>query len=185
MDHGTQLQLQQQQQQQGNPLSDGSPPPERQTESPESEQPPANKDGDSAQLPSEQSPTAEQPADEGAAGGEAAEKSTAEMTVDLRSFRKPGEKTFTQRSRLFVGNLPQNMTEEEFKNMFAKFGDVNEVFVNGERGFGLIRLVSYAATVSLILSLFNAKHTVEHEQVHASCLASARLTPPFSCSSGA
>lgn len=175
MDNGTQ------QQQQGNPPSDGSPPPERRSDSPASEQPPANKDGDAAQPPSEQSSPAEQPADEGAAGGEASEKSPVEMTVDLRSFRKPGEKTFTQRSRLFVGNLPQNMTEEEFKNMFAKYGDVNEVFVNGERGFGLIRLVSYAASISLILSPFNAKHIVELEQVHASCLASARLTPP-SCS---
>lgn len=149
MDNGTPPPQQQQQQlqQQGN-LSDGSPQPERRTDSPESEQPPANKDGDSAQPPSEQSPSAEQPTDEGAAGGEVAEKSPAEMTVDLRSFRKPGEKTFTQRSRLFVGNLPQNMTEEEFKNMFAKYGDVNEVFVNGERGFGLIRLVSSAAPVS-------------------------------------
>ncbi|XP_075871802.1 paraspeckle component 1 [Nelusetta ayraudi] len=141
MDNGTQLQQQQQQQQQGSPPSDGSPPPERRTDSPESEQPPANKDGDSPPPPpSEQSPPAEQPAEEGADDGEAAEKSPAEMTVDLRSFRKPGEKTFTQRSRLFVGNLPQSMTEEEFKNMFAKYGDVNEVFVNGERGFGLIRL---------------------------------------------
>lgn len=140
MDNGT---LQQQQHQPPeNPPIDRSPPPEDRTDSPESEQPPANKDSDSAQPPTEQSPPAEQPAEEGDANGEAAEKSPAEMTVDLRSFRKPGEKTFTQRSRLFVGNIPQNMTEEEFKNMFAKYGDVNEVFVNGERGFGLIRLVS-------------------------------------------
>lgn len=144
MDNGIQ---QQQQLLQGNPPSDGSPPPERRTDSPESEQPPANKDGDTAQPPSEQSPPAEKPADEAAAGGEAAEKSSVEMTVDLRSFRKPGEKTFTQRSRLFVGNLPQNMTEEEFKNMFTKYGDVNEVFVNSERGFGLIRLVRLAISI--------------------------------------
>lgn len=155
MDNGTQ---QLQQQQQGNPPSDGSPQPERRTDSPESEQPPpANKDGDSAQPPSEQSPPAEQPKDEEAAGGETADKSPAEMTVDLRSFRKPGEKTFTQRSRLFVGNLPQSMTEEEFKNMFAKYGDVNEVFVNSERGFGLIRLVSCAAFASSVLSPFECK----------------------------
>lgn len=162
MDNGTQLLQQQQQQQQGSPPSDGSPPPERRTDSPESEQPPANKDGDSPPPPSEQSPPAEQPAEEGAADGEAAEKSPAEMTVDLRSFRKPGEKTFTQRSRLFVGNLPQSITEEEFKNMFAKYGDVNEVFVNGERGFGLIRLVRNAVCVRWVChrSTQQQKHPV-------------------------
>lgn len=121
--------------QQASPPSDNSPPPEDRTDSPSSEQPPANKDNSAP--PPQQSPPAEQP--EGA--GEGVEKSPAEMTLDIRSFRKPGEKGFTQRSRLFVGNLPLNMTEEEFKNMFAKYGNVNEVFVNGERGFGLIRLV--------------------------------------------
>lgn len=64
------------------------------------------------------------------------------MTLDLTNFRKPGEKTFTQRSRLFVGNLPVDIPEEEFKGMFSKYGDVNEVFINRERGFGFIRLVN-------------------------------------------
>lgn len=121
--------------QQASPPGDNSPAPENRTDSPSSEQPPANKDNSAP--PPQQSPPAEEP--EGA--GEGVEKSPAEMTLDIRNFRKPGEKGFTQRSRLFVGNLPLNMTEEEFKNMFAKYGNVNEVFVNGERGFGLIRLV--------------------------------------------
>nr|XP_015827700.2 non-POU domain-containing octamer-binding protein [Nothobranchius furzeri] len=64
----------------------------------------------------------------------------AALTLDLQSFRKPGEKTFTQRSRLFVGNLPTGITEEELEKMFAKYGKAGEVFVNKERGFGFIRL---------------------------------------------
>lgn len=62
------------------------------------------------------------------------------LTLDLQSFRKPGEKTFTQRCRLFVGNLPPGVSEEELENIFAKYGKASEVFVNKERGFGFVRL---------------------------------------------
>lgn len=65
-----------------------------------------------------------------------------EMTLDLKSFRKPGEKTFTQRCRLFVGNLPTDITDEDFRKLFAKYGEANEVFINRDRGFGFIRLVN-------------------------------------------
>ncbi|XP_022530556.1 paraspeckle component 1 isoform X1 [Astyanax mexicanus] len=63
-----------------------------------------------------------------------------EVTLDLKSFRRPGEKTFTQRCRLFVGNLPTDLTEDDFRKLFAKYGEANEVFINRERGFGFIRL---------------------------------------------
>ncbi|CAN9513445.1 unnamed protein product [Ophioblennius macclurei] len=62
------------------------------------------------------------------------------LTLDLQSFRKPGEKTFTQRSRLFVGNLPTGISEEELEKMFAKYGKASEIFINKDRGFGFIRL---------------------------------------------
>ncbi|XP_077377255.1 non-POU domain-containing octamer-binding protein [Festucalex cinctus] len=62
------------------------------------------------------------------------------FTLDLQSFKKAGEKTYTQRSRLFVGNLPTGVTEEDLEKMFAKYGKATEVFVNKERGFGFIRL---------------------------------------------
>uniref|UniRef100_A0A3P8TCQ6 Paraspeckle component 1 n=1 Tax=Amphiprion percula TaxID=161767 RepID=A0A3P8TCQ6_AMPPE len=121
--------------QQTNMLSSNSPQAaKRGTDSPAAEQTPANKD--SPAPPPQQSPAAEQP--EGT--GEGSSEGPAEMTLDITSFRKPGEKTFTQRSRLFVGSLPVDITEEEFKNMFAKYGDVNEVFINRDRGFGFIRL---------------------------------------------
>lgn len=53
----------------------------------------------------------------------------------------PGEKRFTQRSRLFVGNLPLDMSEEDFRKLFLKFGEISEIFVNSSKGFGFVRLV--------------------------------------------
>lgn len=109
--------------------------PKQGTESPPAEQTATNKDSP-APPPQPSTPA------EGADGaGEGSGEGPAEMTLDITSFRKPGEKTFTQRSRLFVGNLPVDIPEEEFKNMFAKYGNINEVFINRDRGFGFIRLV--------------------------------------------
>lgn len=53
-----------------------------------------------------------------------------------------GEKKFTGRCRLFVGNLTPDVTEEEFRKMFEAYGEISEVYVNTSRGFGFIRLVS-------------------------------------------
>ncbi|XP_029458360.1 paraspeckle component 1 isoform X2 [Rhinatrema bivittatum] len=64
------------------------------------------------------------------------------LTVDIKSFLRPGEKTYTQRCRLFVGNLPTDITEENFKKLFEKYGEPSEVFINRDRGFGFIRLES-------------------------------------------
>ncbi|XP_078258580.1 paraspeckle component 1-like isoform X2 [Rhinoraja longicauda] len=62
------------------------------------------------------------------------------LVVDIKNFRRPGEKTYTQRCRLFVGNLPTDITEEDFKKLFRKYGEASEVFINRDRGFGFIRL---------------------------------------------
>lgn len=57
--------------------------------------------------------------------------------------QEPGaSKKFTGRCRLFVGNLPGNITENDFKEMFQKFGEVSEVFLNASRSFGFVKLVS-------------------------------------------
>ena len=62
--------------------------------------------------------------------------------ANLSLLRRPGEKTYTQRCRLFVGNLPADITEDEFKRLFAKYGEPGEVFINKGKGFGFIKLVS-------------------------------------------
>jgi len=51
-----------------------------------------------------------------------------------------GQKKFTGRCRLFVGNIPSDTKEDEFRSMFSEFGEVSEVFLNPSRGFGFIRL---------------------------------------------
>lgn len=108
----------------------------RGTDYPASSEPtPANKG--SPAPPQQQSPAADQSEGTAEETGECPSK----MTLDIASFRKPGEKTFTQRSRLFVGSLPLDITEEEFRNLFAKYGNINEVFINRERGFGFVCLV--------------------------------------------
>ncbi|KAM8976719.1 splicing factor, proline- and glutamine-rich isoform 2-T2 [Pelodytes ibericus] len=66
------------------------------------------------------------------------------VKATLSLLRRPGEKTYTQRCRLFVGNLPADITEEEFKKLFAKYGEPGEVFINKSKGFGFIKLESRA-----------------------------------------
>ena len=51
------------------------------------------------------------------------------------------ERKFSGRCRLFIGNLT-NCDDTELKQMFEKYGELAEVFVNNEKGFGLVRLVS-------------------------------------------
>ncbi|XP_033836860.1 paraspeckle component 1 isoform X1 [Periophthalmus magnuspinnatus] len=117
----------------------GSPPPaaeETKSDSPAPEKPDAaNKDD----PPKESSPPAtEQAEDPGEESN--SDEGPKEMTLDMSCFRKPGEKTFTQRSRLYVANISPDITEEEFIQLFAKYGKTEEVFINRERGFGLLRL---------------------------------------------
>ncbi|XP_059206408.1 splicing factor, proline- and glutamine-rich [Centropristis striata] len=77
--------------------------------------------------------------------------STEESDAQEKAFKatlsmllKPGEKSYTQRCRLFIGNLPNDITEEDFKKLFAKYGEPSEVFINKSKGFGFIRLESRA-----------------------------------------
>ncbi|XP_066570852.1 non-POU domain-containing octamer-binding protein isoform X1 [Amia ocellicauda] len=71
---------------------------------------------------------------------ETSDQKNSGLTIDLQNFRKPGEKVYTQRSRLFVGNLPAGVTEEEIEKLFSKYGKPSEIFINKERSFGFIRL---------------------------------------------
>lgn len=58
---------------------------------------------------------------------------------------KSKERKFSGRCRLFVGNLV-SCEDTELREMFEKYGEVAEVFVNKEKGFGFVRMVSSATT---------------------------------------
>ncbi|XP_015920502.1 non-POU domain-containing octamer-binding protein [Parasteatoda tepidariorum] len=61
-------------------------------------------------------------------------------TTNLTSKENVSAKKFTGRCRLFVGNLPTSTTEEEFRKMFKEFGELGEVFLNKQKGFGFVNL---------------------------------------------
>ncbi|XP_045768478.1 hrp65 protein-like [Maniola jurtina] len=50
------------------------------------------------------------------------------------------ETKFNGRSRLYIGNLSNDVTEEEILNMFSQFGEAAELFVNKEKNFGFIKM---------------------------------------------
>ncbi|XP_047211522.1 paraspeckle component 1 [Girardinichthys multiradiatus] len=159
-------------------LSADSPQPGRRgTDSPASSEPtPANK-GSPAPPQQQRSPAADQ--SEGAA--EETGEGSSKMTLDIASFRKPGEKTFTQRSRLFVGSLPLDVTEEEFKNLFAKYGKISDVFINRERGFGFVRLetrtLAEIAKVEVDGTVLNNRPLKVRFATHGAALTVRNLLP--------
>jgi proline- and glutamine-rich splicing factor len=52
------------------------------------------------------------------------------------------ERKFSGHCRLYVGNLTNDITEEEVTSLFAPFGQTAELFLNKEKNFAFIRLVS-------------------------------------------
>lgn len=54
----------------------------------------------------------------------------------------PPPKKFTNKARLFFGNLPRDFTEEELKTILAAHGEVQEIYHNKEKNFAFARMVS-------------------------------------------
>ena len=51
------------------------------------------------------------------------------------------EKKFSGRNRLYVGNLTNDVTEEEIQQLFSPFGEVSEMFINKEKNFAFLKMV--------------------------------------------
>ena len=64
-----------------------------------------------------------------------------QSTVDLPPLDTT-EKKFNGRSRLYVGNMTNDMTEEQLKEIMAQFGQVGEIFFNKEKNFAFLRMGS-------------------------------------------
>ncbi|XP_076751916.1 hrp65 protein isoform X4 [Xylocopa sonorina] len=50
------------------------------------------------------------------------------------------EKKFSGRNRLYIGNLTNDVTEEEIQQMFQQYGEISELFVNKEKNFAFLRM---------------------------------------------
>lgn len=76
-------------------------------------------------------------------------------TIDL----PPGsntEKKFAGRARLYIGNVTNDITDEDLSALFAAYGETAELFVNREKNFAFIRMVSLVDCFLSILSQHNA-----------------------------
>lgn len=50
------------------------------------------------------------------------------------------EQKFSSRSRIFVKNLPRNVKESDLKELFEKYGDIKEVFINPDKTFAIVSM---------------------------------------------
>lgn len=71
----------------------------------------------------------------------------------LRNFQGPThelppveyqEVKFSGRNRLYVGNLPQDVKEEDLREWFKPYGEINEAFVNNEKNFAFLKVDFHA-----------------------------------------
>lgn len=60
------------------------------------------------------------------------------------------KKTFTGRSRLFVGGFPKETTKTELEELFSPFGEVRETYIS-DKGFGFIRMVCIQRDVHILI----------------------------------
>uniref|UniRef100_A0A1B6DWX5 RRM domain-containing protein n=1 Tax=Clastoptera arizonana TaxID=38151 RepID=A0A1B6DWX5_9HEMI len=60
-------------------------------------------------------------------------------SVDLPPFDTK-EKKFAGHCRLYIGNLTNDVSEEEINGLFSTYGETAEVFINKEKNFAFIRM---------------------------------------------
>lgn len=63
-------------------------------------------------------------------------------TIDLPALDQTEQK-FSGRNRLYIGNLTNDISEQEILDMFNQYGETSELFVNKDKNFAFIRIVSY------------------------------------------
>jgi len=59
----------------------------------------------------------------------------------LDDFGTGIKKKFSNKARLFVGNLPRDFSSDELKKLFEEYGEVQEVFLQREKNYGFVRRV--------------------------------------------
>lgn len=61
--------------------------------------------------------------------------------IDIAPIEQ-SEVKFNGRSRLYIGNLTSDVTEDEITSLFSTFGECAELFINKEKNFGFIKMVN-------------------------------------------
>lgn len=54
------------------------------------------------------------------------------------------ETKFSGRNRLYIGNLTNDITEEELREMFKPYGEIAEAFINAEKNFAFLKVDYHA-----------------------------------------
>jgi hypothetical protein len=62
-------------------------------------------------------------------------------TTEIQAKEVQETRKFSGHCRLYVGNIPNDLTEDEFVNLFTPFGETSEHFVNRDKNFGFIKMV--------------------------------------------
>uniref|UniRef100_A0ABK9MH69 RRM domain-containing protein n=1 Tax=Glossina morsitans morsitans TaxID=37546 RepID=A0ABK9MH69_GLOMM len=65
-------------------------------------------------------------------------------THELPAIENTEETKFSGRNRLYVGNLTNDVTEEELREIFKPFGEIGEVFSNPDKNFAFLKLDYHA-----------------------------------------
>lgn len=50
------------------------------------------------------------------------------------------EVKFSGRNRLYIGNLTNDVTEQELKDLFSPYGEISEAFINSEKNFAFLKI---------------------------------------------
>jgi len=51
-------------------------------------------------------------------------------------------KKFLSNTRLYIGNIANDATDEEVRELFSAYGEIDELFINREKNFAFLKLVS-------------------------------------------
>lgn len=70
-------------------------------------------------------------------------KALAGPLIDLTP-REEGEKKFSNHCRLWIGNLPLDITDDDVKELFKPYGEFDEVYFDKSKGFAFVRMVRFS-----------------------------------------
>ncbi|XP_053214759.1 paraspeckle component 1-like isoform X1 [Panonychus citri] len=100
--------------------------------------------------------------------------------IDVQKKSKEPKK-FTGRCRVFVANLPGNITEETLKKLFEKYGQVAEVFLGKGNSFAFVKMDTRAnaeaARDALDLKDYEGRQLRVRLAAHAAAVRVKNLSP--------